>query len=196
MPPDHPPSGQPPKLKRPRLRAPGAGRPRKSAALHLIQGTRSRAPQPPTPLNERPVAAADLPRELLRPPSWLHKFAKAFWRRRAPMLAAAGRLKVHHLDAWTGLCERYGTWERASRSMNEHEIGTDEFSAAALVARQAWQQVLAGCLRFGIDPAADHRLSTLDGSDVGDQRPAAVAPATAAAEDRGDVWLRAHGDGG
>jgi len=158
--------------------------------VHRREGTRSRAPAPPKPVNEKPVRDADVPRELLRPPTWLHKFAKQFWKRTAPSLARAGRLKLHHLDAWTALCERRGTLERAAREMNDLKIGSEEFAAAATIARQANQQFSAGCLRFGLDPAGDIRLSALDGSDVSDARPAAVTPASAVEVDRGADWLR------
>jgi len=141
------------------------------------------------------VPPTEIPEELLTPPRWLHKYAKQFWLRNAPWLARAGRLKVHHLGAWISVCQEYGTYERLVRRLTRIAVTSDDFAKLGGAARQTLIRYQSGCLRFGLDPAADLRLSTLDGSDVVDQRPAAAAPAAALEEDRGEAWLRTYGNG-
>lgn len=183
-----------PRRVRPRLRAPGAGRPRKSAALHLLHGTR---PSPagrrqPTPADV-PVAPADIPPELLTAPDWMHDYAKQFWNRLAPQLAAAGRLKLHHLDAWSALCHTAGKLVREQRAVDRAAVSSEEYALLSKLLAQTDRLFRTGCLRFGIDPATDIRLSAMDGSEVETGRGAAVAPPSATVTDRGDAWLREHG---
>lgn len=114
----------------------------------------------------------------------------------APALAAAGRLKTHHLGAWTALCTQYGTWERLARKLSRLAVTNEEFNSTANATRQCEARYQMACLRFGLDPAADGRLTTLDGSDVDGARPASAAPASSTEEDPGETWLREYGDRG
>ena len=188
-------SGDGVRLARPRIRAPGAGRPRKSAALHVLHGTRSRARKAPPAMGpgEVPVAPADIARELLEPPKWLHSYAKQLWRRIALPLATAGRLKLHHLAAFQSLCIVWSKKEREERCIGRLAVGSEMYVVVAQQYAASMRLWNTGCLRFGIDPAGDGRMSAIDGSEVAAGRPAPAAPAAASESDRGDTWLRDHG---
>jgi phage terminase small subunit len=198
LPPD--PSGTPPAdpanpLRRPRLRAPGAGRPRKSAALHLLHGTRSRAGRAPKPAPEKRVPLESLPTELLTPPKWMHRYAQASWRRLAPLLGRAGRLQPHYLPAFTSWCDALGRMERLQRKLSRMSVADEAYPRLHSALRAAELQVNTLQMRFGCDAAADARLTAIDGSSVAGGTPAPTAPAAAAEEDRGETWLREHGRG-
>jgi phage terminase small subunit len=187
------PGGQPP-LRKPRIRAPGAGRPRKSAALHLLEGTRSRAPKKET--GEPPVVVQDsnIPKELLEPPGWMHTYAKRFWHRHALRLARVNRLQMEYLGEWQGLCNEVGTLERISRRLTRMGVLDDRFAILHAAQRQSYLRVQSGCLRFGLNPAADARLASIDGSNAGNQRPpvggaGAGAPARV---DRSVEWMQRY----
>lgn len=187
------------RAQKPRLRAPGAGRPRKSAALHALEGTRTRARQlGRNYAGEVGAAAPSVPvdRALLRPPHRLPRDARVLWRELAPRLVKAGRLQVHHLSSFEAFCESWSTYLRACRAAARCSWSGDSFPPALAIRRQAQEQVRAWSLRFGLDPASDVRLSAIDGSNVDASTPA-IPPATGALEeDRGAVWLRTYGEGG
>jgi phage terminase small subunit len=181
------------KLTRPRIRGPGAGRPRKTDAQHALDGTTSRAPRRPRAVGDRPIVVGEVPADLLTPRPWLHKYAKQFWDRNARDLAIAGRLTKKRLDAWTAICERWGEYERCCRGKNRAKVGSEDHKTLSKLAKEAYQQFLVGCLRFGIDPAGDVRLGMLDGSSVEGERPATALPTGAEEPDRLATWLKAHG---
>jgi len=179
-----------------RQRAPGAGRPRKSAALHYLEGTRSRAPQRGRNKQSHARAAAPADPALVTPPRLLPKRARAFWLLNAPQLAACGRLQLHHLSFWTMLCVRFADWELAEYRLHRLSPSDDSYATVAGVAARACDQVRSMAARFGLDYLSDVRLSGIDGSSVGGQAPAAELPKEARDEDPMERWEREFARGG
>lgn len=129
----------------------------------------------------------------ITPPAWLGTEATAFWMRNFERLARAGRIKPQHIDAWCSLCESWGLYERASRAMKRQAMNAKKLPPAMRIRTQALADFRVWCLRFGIDPATDLRISTLDGSDVGDSRPAVAAAARSLTGDRSADWMSRYG---
>ena len=174
-----------------RRRAPGAGRPRKSGALHRLHGTRSRARAKKTASPPSAVA-----RELLVPPADMPEHGRAFWRRNAPRLARCGRLRMQHLSAWDAMCRRYAAYRRAERAVNRMCVTDEHFAAVSSVAARAYGQYASASARFGLDTLADAIVSARDGSSVDTETNAPELPATSTAIDPAEQWERDFGRGG
>ena len=194
---DRPPDPTPPEtaaVTPKRRRGPGAGRPRKSAALHVLEGTRSRAPDPRRnkPV-ESPAPAAPADPVLSTPPATMVRSAKAFWLKNAPRMISCGRLNHGTLSAWTALLRRYAAWDRAETQLLRLSPTADHYQAVATTAARAYAQWTASWARFGGDPLSDSMLAQRDGSSFAAAAPAVQLPAEALEPSRGAAWLYERG---
>ena len=150
------------------IRAPGAGRPRKPTALHIVQGT------------ARPHRHGDRGKEpqfdgAIERPEWLSPMAVEFWGEMSPRLIAAKVLTAGDVPAFAALCESWATWRQMNEAIKKagpvHLEKDDEgrlvgstVSALFKVRSKAWEELNKGLSQFGLTPADRSRVvGTIDG---------------------------------
>lgn len=174
--------------RKPRLRAPGAGRPRKARSLHVLHGTTPTGRRPTRSQTAAARATAEISSAVPSPPDWLDPLAAEYWRAEAPRLVASGRLLPHYLAQFEMLCSEYSIWRRALKGIPKRIRGK-AFPPAAAIAGRARAAYAALALRFGLDPASDARLGEMAGG-------GAAAGGTPEPETRDDAWHREFGGAG
>lgn len=180
-------SPPPKKRRKARQRAPGAGRPPKPTALHLLEGTR-----PHTPRDREPKPPAL--REIVAP-DWLAELrddgcAVEFFSRVARGLVRLGVLTDLDVDALAVVAENYSLYRRCAARIPKR-ITTPRKGRTPIVytvRRQALRDVHLGLAQFGLTPVA--RTKVIAGDDV--PLPPSVQEQLAP-EDRGADWMRAYG---
>ena len=87
----------------------GAGRPRDSAEVKDLRGTRRADRERPREAD--PEALAALPKA----PSWLSRIGKVEWKRTGEELVRLGMLRASHLPLFEARCALYAQWREANR---------------------------------------------------------------------------------
>ena len=132
------------------------GRPPKPTALKILAGNPGKRPLNPNEPKPAPGAPPC--------PAWLHKYAKAEWRRVVKVLLPLGLVTQADLAGLASYCTAYAelrlaseTLEREGRTVKAGELTRPHPAAAqqksALAALRGWSQL------FGLDPSSRSRLS-------------------------------------
>ncbi len=185
---DEPEKPQPRKV---RQRAPGAGRPRKPQSLHVLEGTRSRAPG--AAASPATGAAAPPPVAELVAPEWICDLrdgglAEEFFYRVGRGLIRLGWLGALDVDALAILAETYSVYRRAAASI-PLRITTPKTGRTPLqygLRGRTLRELHMGMAQFGLSPVA--RTKIIGGDEVPVPPTGGAAP-----QDRAAGWMGKHG---
>jgi P27 family predicted phage terminase small subunit len=137
------------------------GRPPKPTAIKAAEGNRGRRP-----LNKRELATSP---EIPRPPKWLDSFARAEWKRLAPVLFELGVIRPADQTMLASLCTAIGTLVAARRQLDslpeEARLLVKSKSGVRInplvfLVKQQIELVHRIGAEFGLTPAARARLLT------------------------------------
>jgi phage terminase small subunit len=181
------------KRKRARQRAPGAGRPPKPTALHLLEGTRPSRPRTNEPKPDK-LSALEIP-------GWLRTvkdggtlkdggIAVDFFERVGAQLLKVGLLTEADACAFAVVAESYSHY-RCAVAAKPKRIAYDRKGKSPLAfaeRRRALRDLHMGLAQFGLSPVA--RAKVAAGDDV--PLPPSIADAADSA-DRGKAWLDRYG---
>lgn len=132
------------------------GPPPKPTALRILEGNPSKRPLNPNE-PKPPVGIPDCP-------GHLDQFAKAEWKRIAPILDRLGLLTIVDGAALAAYCQTYSRWAKAEREIKKHGIVMETENGTVRrpevsIAREALHQMRAFAMEFGLTPASRSRVS-------------------------------------
>lgn len=126
---------------------------------------------------KRPIVQSGIqpeqPSDVLPPPAFLSKEAKAEWRRLAPQIHKLGLLTEQDLGAFAAYCQAYGRWAAAEAQLARDSrkrgamaggtiiktvAGNVIQNPAVSIANAAMAQVVKYAVEFGFTPSARARV--------------------------------------
>lgn len=94
-----------------------------------------------------------------KPPTWLPKEAKRYWKQIAPRLAEAGLLSLVDTAAFTAHCDSVAKFQEACQKLKTLEDCIDltpqnfqVHSALFTIRNKLWDQVMRSAKMFGVTP--------------------------------------------
>jgi len=134
---------------------------KKPTNLKILQGSfRKDRSKPGEP---KPAILADL-----RPPAWMDRHAKTFWRKQAPKLVAMGILTEIDTDLLAVAAETYSTWRKATDLFRNMSPDHEHYRTVRVEREHAATELRRMLGEFGMTPASRSRVSGTSQSETKD----------------------------